>query len=261
MSVPNRCIWCLRGKDETKFDVSHVLPECVGNENMQILPDGIVCKECNNYFGTKIEPFLISDPLFHVIAVFLRLVDPEDMNEFRDHIFDTKHPAVGKITRSMHLDANVSSNNFTVDIQYGISGRLSKTYTRRELAFLSRAVHKIAYETLAWTIFVKGINTEIDIYSDEFNPVRNWSRGGSPVNRVRPVVRRQSFDKVSTEWSCSLWKFSNFIGIELNLFGDWYVVSLTSPVDRAEDDLRENIDASKQRAPAWVIGEDLKPLV
>jgi len=256
MLVPQRCIWCLREKDETVFDVSHVLPECVGNENMQALPKGLVCKECNRYFGTKVEPALLTDPLFHIIAVLLRLRDPQDMNAFRDNIFDTTHPAVDQVARRMHLDIKISKNDFAVDLQYGIQGKMIKKYTRRELALLSRAVHKIAFETLAWTVYVKELNTEIDVYSEEFNPVREWSRRGSPVNHIRPVVRRQTFDRISTEWGCSLIKLHEFIGLELNLFGGWYAVNLTSSVDKVEEDLVKPLKDSRSEYPIWLMRDE-----
>ena len=152
MEIPNRCIWCLKGKREARFDVSHVVPECVGNES-QILPVGIVCKECNQYYGSKIEPVLLSDPVFHIAAVLLRLRDPEDMNEFRSKIFDSSHPAVDEVQRNMITTAKLSSDTFTADIKYCIEGRISKVYELREKAFLSRAVHKIAFESLAWSRF------------------------------------------------------------------------------------------------------------
>jgi len=107
----------LRGAADVQFDISHVLPECVGNENIQVLPKGIICRQCNNYFGSKVEPVLLRDPLFHIVAVFLRLRDPDDMNAFRDKIFDEEHPAAGKVTRRLDLGMKLAPENLTVDIK------------------------------------------------------------------------------------------------------------------------------------------------
>jgi hypothetical protein len=74
--IPNRCIWCHKSAPDVSFDESHVFPECVGNHGQQVLPPGIVCKSCNGYFGSKIEPVFLADPIFHAIAVTLSLVDP-----------------------------------------------------------------------------------------------------------------------------------------------------------------------------------------
>jgi hypothetical protein len=40
------CIWCEEPTNDS--DVSHVLPECFGNRDAQVLPKGTVCRSCNN---------------------------------------------------------------------------------------------------------------------------------------------------------------------------------------------------------------------
>lgn len=259
MPNSNRCIWCLGKPPNTIFNVSHVLPECVGNENQQVLPEGIVCKQCNNYFGTKVEPALLRDPLFHVIAVFLRLKDPDDMNEFRDSVFDGEHPPVGSVERKLDCNMEVSPGKLTLNVQYGIKGQLSKSYGRRELALLSRAAYKIAFETLAWTIFVKGVDENIDIFDSRFEPVRKWARYGQPVNSVRPMLRLQT-PRLEPKWEYSLWRFGDSLGIELNLFGDLYAVSLTSSPDKAGDDLKKWVGSQRPEYPVWLVGEELVAL-
>jgi hypothetical protein len=259
MSIPDCCIWCHNKSSEVTSDISHVLPECVGNENQQTLPSGIVCKKCNGYFGTKVEPALLEDPLFHIIAVALRLKDPEDMNEFRSLIFDAKHPPVGSVKRNLHCDIKISPKNMKLNVRYCIEGSIVKTYQKRELALLSRAVHKIAFESLVWAIVNKRIQDNIDIFGPMFEPVRKWSRYGEPTNRIRPVVRLLTTD-VKSQWEFRLWKFGGAVGVELNLFGDWYAVSLTSSPDKAQDDLKQWVGYSKSNLPIWCIGEDLSLL-
>src|SRR6266568_6357120 len=143
LAAPNCCIWCRKPSSDVDFDESHVLPECVGNRHQQVLPSGIVCKPCNQYFGAKIEPVLLADPIFHVIAVFLQVVDPDDMNVFRERVFDVAHPATGKVNRNLGLNATIKDQTLGIDISHTMSGRLEKNYEQRDLALLSRAVHKI----------------------------------------------------------------------------------------------------------------------
>ena len=77
-SIPYKCIWCLENSSKSTFtSESHVLPECVGNERQQVLPRGIVCDKCNQYFGNKVEPTLIDDPIFKMVAGILLLRDNE----------------------------------------------------------------------------------------------------------------------------------------------------------------------------------------
>jgi hypothetical protein len=121
-----------------------------------VLPEGIVCKACNHYFGSKVEPVLLDDPIFHVIAVALSLVDPDDMNVFRAKIFDETHQPLEPPKRHLHLDVSVQDLELTVGPTYTLQGRIAKKYSARELGLLSRAIHKIGFEALAWAHFIKG---------------------------------------------------------------------------------------------------------
>ena len=258
MTVFKRCIWCLKEASSATFkSESHVLPECVGNDKQQVLPKGIVCDKCNQFFGRKIEPVLLGDPLFHVIAVLLRLRDPSDMNEFRDNVFDRNHRPIGNVLRNLYLDVRISPSNLEINVQYQIKGKISKPYSRRDLGFLSRALHKIAFESLVWSIVVQDKNKEMDIFDSSFSHIREWSRRGYPADPVRPVARKEHFDIVKPEWEFKVWKFQHMLATEINLFGDWYVVNLTSPPEKAEADLRKQIKDKDISHPIWYLTEQL----
>lgn len=47
------CIFCK--KTAHGASVSHILPESLGGGQWACLPDGLVCSECNQYFGEKVE--------------------------------------------------------------------------------------------------------------------------------------------------------------------------------------------------------------
>jgi hypothetical protein len=55
-----RCIFCKQDSSTSKT-VEHIIPEALGNKE-HILPRGVVCDNCNSYFGLKVEkPLLDSD--------------------------------------------------------------------------------------------------------------------------------------------------------------------------------------------------------
>lgn len=56
------CIFCKELSDHSK-SVEHIIPESLGNKN-NVLPKGIVCDTCNNYFSVKIEKPLLELPYF-----------------------------------------------------------------------------------------------------------------------------------------------------------------------------------------------------
>ncbi len=52
-----RCIFCKKPSSSSR-SIEHIIPESLGNKR-HILPKGIVCDVCNNYFSRKVEkPFL-----------------------------------------------------------------------------------------------------------------------------------------------------------------------------------------------------------
>jgi len=192
-----------------------------------------------------------------VIAVVLSLVDPDDMNVFRDTLFDATHQPVKPPQRNLKLSAHIIANKISLDVSYKIQGEISRKYTSRQLKFLSRAVHKIAFESLAWEIYVKGIKNSPDLFSSEFEPARLWARKGHPHSFARPVLRRMG-KEISTEWETRFWKFKNDIGAEISLFGDWYGVSLTSPHSETLSYLRRRVGS--QTEGVWYITDEFTKL-
>jgi hypothetical protein len=214
-----------------------------------------VCEGCNSYFGQKVEPALLDDPLFHTIAVFLSLVDPDDMNVFRNKIFDSTHRPDQPPLRDLKLNVDLQGHKLAVDIAYTIKGRLEKHYSKRDLALLSRAVHKIAFESLAWSVCVGGAKPAFDLFSADFNPVRHWAREGRPHGSVRAVLRKPN-PTISANYSIRCWTFGKAVGVELMLFADWYGVSLTSTADHALSDLVGWIGPNADDK-TWCIAEEI----
>lgn len=56
------CIFCKQNTDNSK-SVEHIVPESLGNIST-VLPKGIVCDKCNNYFARKIEGEMLNLPYF-----------------------------------------------------------------------------------------------------------------------------------------------------------------------------------------------------
>src|SRR5579872_1814158 len=252
-----RCVWCLRHEQEgvTFTSESHVLPNAVGNTEWT-LPPGVVCDPCNQYFGQKIEPGLLDDPLFHVRAVALGAVDPDDMNAFRNKIFDAQHPSTNTVNRHLHLDVKRQGQTLDLDVQYAIRGQMERSYTTKQLAALSRSIHKIGFEALVYSsISKKDADDPIDPYSPLFDEVRKWAREGQPHGKVRPMIRNLG-NEISTNYSYGVWRFGEHVGVQLSLFGDWYGVSLTSTTSEAKDHVWKWANGTHQHH-LWILGESL----
>jgi hypothetical protein len=57
-----RCIFC-KADSKTSRSIEHIIPEALGNTE-HVLPRGIVCDICNNYFARKVEGPLLETPWF-----------------------------------------------------------------------------------------------------------------------------------------------------------------------------------------------------
>jgi hypothetical protein len=57
-----KCIFCKEPSDNSK-SVEHIIPESLGNIE-HVLPPGVVCDSCNNYFATKIEKDVLEKAYF-----------------------------------------------------------------------------------------------------------------------------------------------------------------------------------------------------
>src|ERR1051325_8838963 len=259
LPIPSRCIWCKCETDAATTDVSHVLPESLGNARQQVLPPGVVCKKCNSHFGHRVEPVLLRDPILHAIAVFLQIVDPGDQRLFRERLFDTQHPAVGRVEQHLDMNLRLLGSRLELKVAATVKGVIAHEYSHRELKLLSRAIHKIAFESIAWQAYVQ--ESEIskgqivpDPFSDVFEPVRRWSRLGYPMSQVRAVVRKPA-NSISGDWQVRLWKFPDGLACEVNLFADWYAVSLTSTPENAEAHLRQWTTGAS--GPKWLLADSL----
>jgi len=274
--IPNRCIWCLEEPPSAKFkSESHVLPKCVGNIGQQVLPQGVVCDKCNHFFGNDLEPEFINEPIFSTLAGILELRDIDSQ-------FTYEHSPLG-IHRTVYMSAEVSTNRITLTTQYEIKGQpdkpeeirtiaKSKDYNKRDLAFLSRAVHKMAFESMAHSLFVgTGSQTKdkrfenIDIFDSSFKVIRDWVRYGEPQHSVRPALRIQKFNEVKTKeelfkWRGQLRLFPQGLCSTLNLFSEWYILSITSSPDKVESDLKIWGKKIKSKNPVWMVGDKLQPI-
>lgn len=61
----SRCIFCKSDSSQSRSR-EHILPESVGNKE-GVLPPGIVCDSCNNYFSSKIETKVLGSAMLQSI--------------------------------------------------------------------------------------------------------------------------------------------------------------------------------------------------
>lgn len=62
-----RCIFCRQDSSISK-SVEHIIPESLGNAE-HVLPHGVVCDSCNQYFARKVERQVLESPMFRLLRM------------------------------------------------------------------------------------------------------------------------------------------------------------------------------------------------
>jgi hypothetical protein len=60
-----RCIFC-KNESNNSSSQEHFIPQSLGNTE-HILPPGLICDSCNNYFARKIERPVLGSPMFRLL--------------------------------------------------------------------------------------------------------------------------------------------------------------------------------------------------
>lgn len=66
-----RCIFCKKDSSSSPSR-EHILPEALGNAR-QVLPCGVVCDQCNNYFSRKVEGPVLDSQMFRTLRADRRI--------------------------------------------------------------------------------------------------------------------------------------------------------------------------------------------
>ena len=198
-----RCIFCKQDSSTSKT-IEHIIPEALGNKE-HILPAGVVCDNCNNYFARKVEgPLLDSDYFRH--SRFRNVVANKE-----GRLPTIKALCVpGRVLVEIMRDEEGKS---IYPLRESDESRFVESISRRETfnllipqpslpegQIVSRFLGKVAIEALALIALEipDGLNEIID--KPELDELRNYVRGYSPF-RDWPFHVRQIYpeDKVFCE--------------------------------------------------------------
>lgn len=67
--MPRACIYC--GSSAPAKGISHIVPESLGGPASPVAPAGIVCDQCNQYFGQKVESLALRSFPFNMVRLSL----------------------------------------------------------------------------------------------------------------------------------------------------------------------------------------------
>ena len=195
-----RCIFCKRDSASSR-SVEHIVPESLGNTK-NVLPPGVVCDSCNNYFASKVEQPVLSSGAFKALR-FHQAV-PSKKNRIPPIGAVVWPDAAGEIFRSVMpgpggiKELSVPPNMFERILRDGEEQRQSRIFfpatgDMPSDVLMSRFLAKCAVEALAQRFILGTVPLdEALINNQQIDPIRNHARRGEPRNWL--FKRRTIYD-------------------------------------------------------------------
>jgi hypothetical protein len=188
-----RCLFCKQNSDESK-SVEHIVPESIGNIK-QILPPGVVCDACNNYFAREVEKPFLESP--EILALRFHQAVPSKKGRIP--------PLQGRLDSGAPVIAHrdIKGDSFgSLSVDEGTAEQLLKSEKGTlilpaggELTanpFVSRFLAKAALEVMAQRLLKSPEGLAYLVDEPQLDPVRNHARRGQP--REWPYHSRRIYD-------------------------------------------------------------------
>lgn len=190
------CIFCEKDSQDS-VSVEHIIPESLGN-NEHILPRGIVCDKCNNYFASKVEEPVLNSLFFRNLRGRQQVANKRGKVPPQLGLFPLAQIPISLISSSSNGISvgawNESDNKrFIETIRNSQSGAfyvpLGPLPTNRAL---SRFLAKIAVEIFAQNYLQTNMSTSGIIDSAQLVPIRRFVRIGD-APKEWPISNRNIY--------------------------------------------------------------------
>ena len=159
-----RCIFC-RQETTGGRRVEHIIPESVGGGDWCVLPPGVVCDFCNQYFGSKIEGVAAADFPLNMIRLMNGVITKKRKWATLPHykgLLEAR-PIPGTI------GLECASDEIEQRIMNGQITQLRVLAQTRHPALLCRMLLKIGIETIAY-------DNIFDALSERYDAARQFAR-------------------------------------------------------------------------------------
>lgn len=159
-----RCIFCSQEATGGRR-VEHIIPESLGGGDWCVLPPGIVCDFCNQYFGSKIEGFAAADFPLNMIRLMNGVVTKKrkwaTLPHYRGLLEARPIPGtIGLEPASDEIEQRILNGQIT---------QLRVLAETRSPALLCRMLLKIGIETIAY-------DNISDALSERYDAARQFAR-------------------------------------------------------------------------------------
>lgn len=192
------CIFCKEDSSSSK-SVEHIIPESLGGKDI-ILPIGIVCDKCNNYFSREIEAPVLNDSYFKSLRFIMDIPNKKRVIPVLPGIA-WPHGIQISLDKNSNDGMSLSATNqndeskFIKYLQNHKTGKIILPIPTIEddKQVMSRFLCKIALEYLALRLYsIPGWQQEVT-FKRELDDLRNFVRRGRQ-NYTWAFSRRRIYD-------------------------------------------------------------------
>ncbi len=238
-----RCIFC-KSSSNTFRSVEHILPESLGNTKT-ILPPGIVCDTCNNYYARKVEGQLLNSDYFKHARFSNSIPNKKGRIPPLEPLIGSG-PSVLGMYKTVPGDIciypvdNINEKIFVNHLSKHGPGTLYIPIPKKcDSYIMSRFLAKVGLELLASRVIsLPGWEDEV-IFKSELDGIRNYARYGYPPSEWQFYERRIYDEDHVFEIDCEKYEILNemdllflnerYLFSVICIFGVEYVIDMVNP--------------------------------
>jgi hypothetical protein len=187
------CLFCKHNSDNS-VSVEHIIPESLGNKD-HILPRGIVCDKCNQYFALKIEKELLEQPYFKNVRHRARIESKKGRIPIENAIFISPELGKAEIVIDKHDGISIFMDDeekarriFSSPKGSFIIPAFDKPEDNNKV--LSRFLAKVAVEALLLYLIKEDGWIEEVMSKPELDEIKKYARYGEGVDFWKYHQRR-----------------------------------------------------------------------
>lgn len=191
-----RCIFCKKDSSKSK-SCEHIIPESLGNVE-HILPPGIVCDKCNNYFSLKIEKKMLEQPYFISLRFRQKIESKKGRFPIQWGVLLNPPSEI-----ELHINKDKGTDIFIKNeeaakviptLKHGTFIIPANKLPEKDNQIIARFLGKVGLEELArqFSISQDALNGLID--DEGLDPLRNFVRSGKTDTKW-PYYMRRIYDE------------------------------------------------------------------
>lgn len=187
------CLFCRADSSQSR-SVEHVVPESLWNTK-HILPKGVVCDGCNNYFSREVEKPFLESPAVSQLRFSQVLPNKRGKVPSSSAVLFPGYPAeIHRSVKNPHvlsLDISPEAIGYLKDRSSGTI-ILPHAADPPEERVVSRFLAKMALEAMALRLLRYPAGIEYLVGEIQLDPLRNYARKGQPS--TWPYCSRRIYD-------------------------------------------------------------------